>query len=257
MPTTQNKRLAMRVEYEGTAYSGFQYQANAPSIQEELEKAIAALTGDEVRIRSAGRTDAGVHATGQVIAFDTESRLGPCEFVRAMNYHLPDDIAVKAAHVMPDGFDPRRHARARSYRYTVLRSSTPSPLLRRQACLVTQALDVAMMGEAARMYEGEHDFGRFAGPLERRDAGTVRFVYESSVRQRGDLITFDVKGNAFLPHQVRRMAGALVDVGRGKLSRDDLKLMIDGGQTEAVAHSMPALGLSLVNVEYDGYPPKG
>ncbi|MCI0840758.1 MAG: tRNA pseudouridine(38-40) synthase TruA, partial [Chloroflexi bacterium] len=113
------------------------------------------------------------------------------------------------------------------------------------------------MDEAARMYEGEHDFGRFAGPLERRDAGTVRFVFESSVRERGDLITFDVKGNAFLPHQVRRMAGALVDVGRGKLSRDDLKLMIDGGQTEAVAHSMPALGLSLVNVEYDGYPPKG
>ena len=249
-------RMAMVIEYEGTAYSGFQYQVNAPSIQEELEKAIAVLTGDTVRIRGAGRTDAGVHAEGQVIAFDTESRLGPCEFVRAMNHHLPDDIAVRAAYVVHDEFEPRRHARARSYRYTVLRSSTPSPLLRRRSYRLGDSLDVAQMTQAARMFEGEHDFRVFAGPLERRDAGTVRFIYESSVKERGNLLTYDVKGNAFLPHQVRRMAGALVDLGRGKLSQAELKLMIEGGETRAVAHSLPAHGLSLVSVEYDGFPPK-
>ena len=116
-------------------------------------------------------------------------------------------------------------------------------------------MDVPLMEVAARMYEGEHDFRRFAGSLERKEASTVRFVYESAVVQNGGLLTFDVKGNAFLPHQVRRMAGALVDVGKGRLSQEDLKLMIEGGETEAVARSMPAHGLSLVSVEYDGFPP--
>lgn len=248
-------RLAMIVEYEGTAYSGFQYQKNAPSIQEELEKAISVLTGQTVRIRGAGRTDAGVHAEGQVIAFDVESRLGPQEFVRAMNYHLQDDIAVQAAYVVSDEFDPRRNAVARRYRYTVLRSSTPSPLLKRRTCLVPEALDVAAMSSAAGMYEGEHDFKRFAGPLERKEASTVRFVYESMVQQQGNLLTFDIKGNAFLPHQVRRMVGALVDLGKGKLTQAEFKAMIEGGETKAVAHSMPAHGLSLISVEYDGFPP--
>jgi len=124
-------RQAMIIEYEGTAYSGFQYQKNAPSVQDELEKAIGLLTRETVRIRGAGRTDAGVHAEGQVIVFDTESRLGPQEFIRAMNYHLPDDIAIQAAYAVSDEFDPRRMALARSYRYTILRRPTPSPLLRR------------------------------------------------------------------------------------------------------------------------------
>ena len=246
----------MIIEYEGTAYSGFQYQKNAPSVQDELEKAIGVLTRETVRIRGAGRTDAGVHAEGQVIAFDTESRLGPQEFIRAMNYHLPDDIAIQAAYAVSDEFDPRRMALARSYRYTILRRRTPSPLLRRRTCRVTEALNVPLMNEAAGMYEGEHDFKRFAGALEKRDASTVRFVYESVVKQEGDLLTFDIKGSSFLPHQVRRMAGALVDLGRGKLPMTDLRIMIEGGETEAVAHSMPSHGLSMIGVEYDGFPPK-
>jgi len=249
-------RQAMIIEYEGTAYSGFQYQKNAPSVQDELEKAIGLLTRETVRIRGAGRTDAGVHAEGQVIVFDTESRLGPQEFIRAMNYHLPDDIAIQAAYAVSDEFDPRRMALARSYRYTILRRPTPSPLLRRRTCRVTEALNVPLMNEAAGMYEGEHDFKRFAGALEKKDASTVRFVYESVVKQEGDLLTFDIKGNAFLPHQVRRMAGALVDLGRGKLPMTDLRIMIEGGETEAVAHSMPSHGLSMIGVEYDGFPPK-
>ncbi len=248
-------RLAMIIEYEGTAYSGFQYQTNAPSVQEELEKAIVVLTGDTVRIRGAGRTDAGVHAEGQVIAFDTESRLGPQEFIRAMNYHLPDDITVQAAYAVSDEFDPRRMALARSYRYTILTRPTPSPWMRRRTCRVTEERNVPLMNEAAGMYEGEHDFKRFARALERKDASTVRFVYESVVNQEGDLLAFDIKSNAFLPHQVRRMAGALVDVGRGKLPMAELKIMIEGGETEAVAHSMPSHGLSMIGVEYDGFPP--
>ena len=128
--------------------------------------------------------------------------------------------------------------------------------MRRRNFRLTEVLNVPLMIEAAGMYEGEHDFKRFAGALERKDASTVRFVYESVVKQEGDLLTFDIKGNAFLPHQVRRMAGALVDLGRGKLPMAELKIMIEGGETEAVAHSMPAHGLSMIGVEYDGFPPK-
>ena len=247
-------RLALIVEYEGTSYHGFQYQLNAPSIQEELESAISRLTGERVRVTGAGRTDAGVHAQGQVVAFDTGARHSAGTFVRALNSHLPDEIAVRAAHRVREEFDPRRHALGRRYRYTILNRPAPSPLLRRTACLVAETLNVGNMETAAKLLVGKHDFARFSGPLE--DGGsTVRQIFEASVSRAGDLVTFDVKGNAFLPHQVRRTAGSLVDIGREKLSLDEFRGMIDGGDTQAVAHSMPAQGLCLMEVTYADFPP--
>ena len=198
-------RLGLIVEYEGTNYHGFQYQVNAPSIQEELEKAIQSLTGERLRVKAAGRTDTGVHAKGQVVAFDTESGHGPETFVGALNFYLPDDIAVRAAYSVRKTFDPRRDALSRKYRYTILQSPTRSPLMRRTAHLIKMPLNAGKMRMAAKLLIGEHDFARFSGPLERPDASTVRYIYGASVRKSGDLLRFDVEGSSFLPHQVRHI----------------------------------------------------
>lgn len=248
-------RLALTIEYEGTRYHGFQYQVNAPTIQEELEQAIERLTGESVRVKGAGRTDAGVHAEAQVVAFDTGSTHSTKTFVGALNHYLPDDIAVKAAHIVKPDFDPRRHARSRTYRYSILNSKTPSPLARRFACQVREPLNVERMRSAAGLFVGEHDFRQFAAPLPEGKTNSVRAVLDVSLKQSGDVIDFRVVGNAFLQHQVRRMAGTLVDIGRGKLKEADLQAMIDNRQTDKVAHSLAAHGLCLVKIKYADYPP--
>ena len=248
-------RLALIVEYDGAGYHGFQLQPNAPTVQGELEEAIHKLTGERVRVKAAGRTDAGVHAAGQVVAFETSSRLPPNTFVDALNHHLPPDVAVSEAHRVAPDFDPRRGALVRFYRYTVLNRRTRSPLLRRRACLIGQPLDTDRMREVAALLVGEHDFARFAGPLPDWRASTVRRVYEAEVRQEQRLITFDVSANAFLPHQVRRMAGALVEVGRGKLALEGFRELLDGKRGIGGAPSLPPHGLCLIRVEYADFPP--
>ena len=248
-------RLALTIEYEGTRYHGFQYQVDAPTIQGEVEQAIQRLTGEPVRIKGAGRTDAGVHAEAQVVAFDTDSAHSTETFVSALNHYLPADIAVRAAHIVAHDFDPRRHAQSRTYRYSILNSRTPSPLARRFTCHIRETLDVERMRSAAALFIGEHDFRRFAAPLQPGKTNSVRAVLDMSLEHRGDIIDLWVTGNAFLQHQVRRMAGALVDIGRGKLSKNDLQEMIDNGVTNKVAHSLPAQGLCLVKVDYANYPP--
>ena len=243
-------RMALSVEYDGTRYAGFQYQKNARSIQEELEKAIASLTGENVRVRGAGRTDAGVHALGQVVAFDTASGHPPETVLKALNHYLPDDIAVKAAAEVRDDFDPRRSAVSRRYRYTVANSAVRSPLKRSFSHQEPSPLDSDAMARAARLYVGVHDFKRFAGRPDRPGASTVRQIREATVRKTGDTITIDIEGNAFLPHQVRRMAGALVDVGRGALTSGDIAAMLECASDSASARSLPARGLCLLKVKY-------
>ena len=250
-------RLALVVEYEGTRYHGFQYQPGVPTIQEELENAVARLDGDRPRVEGAGRTDAGVHATAQVVAFDTAVDHPPATFVKALNHHLPEDIAVKAAHAVDKGFDPRRMALARRYVYTIYTAAAPSPLIRRTAWHSRGGLNVRRMQAAARLLVGVHDFGRFAGPLEDPGASTIREINEARVFRRGDIVKFEVEGNAFLPHQVRRMAGALVDVERGSLTLADLGSLVAGSPGDAVARSLPPHGLCLVEVKYRGFPPLG
>ena len=276
MEACRRMRLALTIEYEGTRYRGFQYQVDAPSIQGELELAIVRLTGERARVRGAGRTDAGVHAEAQVATFDTASKHPTATVVSALNHYLPPDIAVKAAHVVRPDFDARRDARRRIYRYTILNGATPSPLARRFACHIRHRLDVERMREAASVFVGEHDFRRFAAPLQDGKTNSVRAIHSAVVSggswrsavgggssmpytsgaRMDETLVFEVAGNAFLQRQVRRMAGALVDIGRGRLSTNDLQAMLDGGQTDKVAHSLPAHGLCLVGVEYADYPPR-
>ena len=249
-------RLALIVEYDGAGYHGFQFQPNVPTVQGTLEEAIHKLTGERVRVKAAGRTDAGVHARGQVVAYDTLSALPARTVVDALNYHLPRDVAVKAAHRVGPDFDPRRRALSREYRYTVLNANARSPLLRRRACHVRQPLDADAMRKAAALLVGVHDFARFAGSLPREDASTARQVHSAEVRRRCRLVTFDVAANAFLPHQVRRMAGALVEVGRGKLSLEQFGELLDGRRGIGGAPSLPPQGLCLMKVNYADFPPR-
>jgi tRNA pseudouridine38-40 synthase len=192
-----------------------------------------------------------------VVAFDTDAGYGPETFIGALNHFLPDDIAAKAAYEVSSDFDPRRMALSRWYRYTFYCGPTPSPLNRTTAHHVGDKLDVRRMRRAARHLVGVHDFARFCGPLERAGASTIREVFEARLSLGEDLLRFDVEGNAFLPHQVRRMAGALVAVGRGRLTPGDVKALLDKGTGKAVAHTLPPQGLCLMKVAYADFPPEG
>ena len=248
--------MALIIEYEGTQYHGFQFQINASSIQEKLEEAINRFTGEKIRIKGAGRTDAGVHAKGQVVAFDTANVSLPETFVRAINHYLPDDIAVKAAYHADSDFDPRRMALSRRYRYTIECGPVPSPLLRRTTYRIGGRLNVRRMQRAAAWFVGRHDFAPFAASMDTLNTSTVREINDSRVRREGSTILFEIEGNAFLTHQVRRMAGSLVDVGRGRLRPAELKAMIEGEGDAVAAHALPPHGLCLLNVTYADFPPE-
>ena len=248
-------KLALIVEYDGTNYGGFQYQHNANTIQEELEKAITRLTKETIRINGAGRTDAGVHAKGQVVAFDTNGSYDPMIYVKALNHYLPVDIAIKDAHQVDVEFDPRRMAESRLYEYTLQLTATRSPLTRQKVYWSSLDLDVSAMRRAAKFFVGIHDFSKFSAPIKKPTYSTVRQIFKSQIRQSGNIVRYQVQGNAFLPRQVRRMAGALVDVGRGILKGDDLRRMLSGEDTGSSARTLPARGLCLLEVTYPGFPP--
>ncbi len=189
-PSEELRRLALLLEYDGTAYSGSQFQGNAPSIQCELEKAIQQLVGEAIRVKMAGRTDAGVHAKGQVASLLTKADYRTEEFVNALNYYLPGDIAVKDAKDVPLSFDVRRDATARTYRYAIYNGSQRSPLLSRTAWQVLQPLDITAMRQAAGYLIGRHDFASFAPASER---STRREVYQVDVCRQDDLTTIDIE----------------------------------------------------------------
>ena len=249
-------RLAMIVEYDGKGYSGFQYQKNAPSVQQQIEKAIESLTAQPVRIKAAGRTDAGVHALGQVIAFDTSANYPSDTFLNALNARLPQDIAVREAHRVRPDFDPRRDAISRLYRYTLLVSRVRSPLWRSSSHRVNPPPDLDSMREAASLMVGTHDFANFGGQLVSAEASTVRRIYGIDITSREAFIYVEVEGNAFLPRQVRRMVGALTDVGVGRLRLEDVRRQISRAEDAPVARSLPPQGLCLVRVKYADFPPR-
>ena len=244
------RRLALLVEYEGTRYHGFQSQKNAASVQDALEGALFRLTGERRRIRGAGRTDAGVHAQGQVVSFDTSASYSPDVFVNAMNRYLPDDISVRDAREVSVDFDPRRWAVSREYRYRILNAETPSPMLRRFVHLVRKPLDAEAMRTAAALLEGERDMAPFSGPLTNGRRSSTRRVYRRSVERRDDLITLDMVASGFLPQQVRRTAGTLLEVGLGRLSVRQFEALAGCGILGAANRVAPAKGLSLINVTY-------
>jgi tRNA pseudouridine38-40 synthase len=237
-------RYRARVEYDGTDLAGSQAQAGARTVQGELEAALATLSGGRrVRVDAAGRTDAGVHATGQVIAFTYDGRLSATELARALDALLPRDVAIRDLVRAPAGFHPRYAARYREYRYTVW-NGPRSPLLERTAYWIRFPLDDAAMARAATALEGRHDFQAFGAA----DRGTVRTVHRIRVRRTGDLVTIDVRGDSFLRGMVRRIVAALILVGRGETDEESVGVALASRRPAFDGASAPAKGLCLRRV---------
>ena len=250
LPAGKLTRLALVIEYDGTRYAGSQVQDSLPTIQSELERALLALTGDEIRVSLAGRTDAGVHARGQVVSFKTASALPAKTFVSGLNHFLPADIAVKSARRVEEAFDPRRHALKREYEYLILNSGTRSAVWHGRAYQVAGRIDVEAMNKACLLLLGEYDFASFASGIEDAEKSTIRSMYEASVRREGEMVIVKLVGSAFLLHQVRNTVGALLRVGQGKMTQNEFQDIINLHEFGLAGPTAPACGLYLNKVYY-------
>ncbi len=246
-------RFAATVSYDGQDFAGSQRQPRVRTVQGELEASAERLFGAPVRVDLAGRTDAGVHAIGQVAAFTAETALAPDAVERALNARLAGDVAVRRVRAVPAAFDPRRWARRRWYRYSLLLSATRLPLQRRTAWRVASALDCAAMKEAARGLVGRRDFSACASRIE-AGRSPVRTVADARFSRAGCILAFDIEADAFLPQMVRRIVGGLVRVGRGALGAGAFGEAVASAEPAAVGPPAPPRGLCLQRVWYDeGY----
>jgi tRNA pseudouridine38-40 synthase len=238
------------LEYDGTRYVGWQVQPNGPSIQSEIERALATLRKAPLRVTAAGRTDAGVHARGQVASFPEERPLPLAAYVKGMNALLPEDIAVRAASIEPDGFDARRSARGKRYRYAVENLPTRAPLTRLRAWQVFVPLRVAAMQEAARHLVGRHDFAAFQA-ADCASAHAVRDVMRLDVDAPVDgRIEVVVEATAFVKHMVRNFVGTLVEVGLGRRGAASMPALVASRDRTQAGRTAPPQGLTLDEVFY-------
>lgn len=247
-PLQGGVRLRAVIAYDGTDYGGFQRQANAPTVQAALEAALAQVTQETINILAAGRTDAGVHAVGQVIAFDTAWRHGVGDLQRALNAVLPPDIAVQEMDEAAPDFHPRYDARSRRYRYTLYNAPVRSPLARRYSLHVAVPLDVAAMQRAAQSLVGEHDFAAFGQPPQGEVA--VRRVLTAEWGGEPPWLTFDIEANAFLYRMVRSIVGTLFQVGRGEMSVEEFAAVLASCDRSRAGPTAPPYGLCLMEVKY-------
>jgi tRNA pseudouridine38-40 synthase len=244
-------RVRVIVAYDGTDYSGFQRQDNAVTVQEALEAALAQVSGldrSAVAILAAGRTDAGVHALGQVVAFDTAWRHGLGDLHRALNAVLPADIAVLKVEETTSDFHPRYDARSRRYRYSIYNTSIRSPLERRYSLHVAAPLDVEAMQRAAQLLVGERDFATFGQPPQ--GDNTVRQVLEAEWGGETPRLHFDIEANGFLYRMVRSIVGTLFQVGRGERDVEAFEAALAARDRDQAGPTAPPQGLCLVKVRY-------
>ncbi len=247
----QPRRLALLVEYDGSAFSGSQAQAHARTVQGEMEAAIEAFTGERLRVAFAGRTDAGVHARGQVATWDTHTSHSTNTVYRALNAHLPEDLAVRSVAEVDATFEPRRAAVARQYRYRILHGRSRSPLRRRDCWHRRQRLDVEAMHAAASLLPvgQRRNWAAFAGPLDPGVSPERRLDRILVQREGANRLDITMEAESFLPHQVRRVVGALVRVGSGALTPQAFA-ELRAGPAGSAGPTAPALGLTLEAVRY-------
>ncbi len=243
-------RVRLTLGYDGTNYSGWQAQLGQDSIQGKIEAALERIFQEKIRVRAAGRTDAGVHALGQVAAVQLPRPFEPAELARALNATLPPDIVILSACEAADSFDPRRDARLRIYEYRILNRPVRCAFEYRYSWLVREPLDLEAMNAAARLFIGEHDFAAFRS-LGSHEKTTVRRVEVSRwERRNGTHLIYRVEAGAFLRHMVRTMVATMVDVGRGRLAPQVASRLLLGRNRALAPAPAPASGLFLVEVRY-------
>ena len=239
-------RVKLIVEYDGTDFCGWQTQPGLRTVQSELESAIAKIAGESVRVTASGRTDAGVHALGQVVHFDASKELG-AKYAGALNYYLPHDVRVRSAQNVGQDFHARFSAVDKTYFYLMYESKTDSAVLRNRAARVEHKLNVAAMDRAAKEFCGKHDFAAFMSSGS-DTLTTVRTVTGASVKRKDGLIVFTVSADGFLYNMVRKMSAALIEVGKGKMTADGIKALLSHDATFTFV--APPQGLYLYKVVY-------
>jgi tRNA pseudouridine38-40 synthase len=242
-------RIAVGVEYDGRAYSGWQQQAGAASVQAELERAISRVADEPVDCTGAGRTDAGVHAYEQVAHFDTHALRLSRAWLLGVNSELPPDIALSWVRPVPDHFHARYSALGRTYRYLILNRSARSALMASRAWVIHRTLDVEAMRAGAQWLIGEHDFSAFRSS-ECQSKSPIRHLSGLTVTRDGPWVAVDVSANAFLHHMVRNIAGLLIEIGRGRALPARAREQLESRQRSTGAATAPAHGLYLWQVEY-------
>lgn len=244
------RTIAVVIEYDGTDFSGFQIQRGQRTVQAELCRAVQKITGESVPVIGASRTDAGAHATGQVVHFRTTCRI-PIERVPvALNSVLPRDVAARRAWEAGERFHARYSARSRVYRYTIWNHPVRSALLERYAYRVSVPLDIEAMRLATEYLKGRHDFAAFASEVGRY-RHTVREVYRVELGARPPLVWLRIEADGFLQGMVRAITGTLIEVGLGKRAPDTIPSLLQGARRGEAGYSVPAHGLCLVRVNYD------
>ena len=244
-----NFRLTL--SYDGSDFHGWQTQPGLRTVQETLESALAALTGEErVRVNASGRTDTGVHAVGQVVNFHSQTRLSPEVILRAVNANLPDDIVVRQSESAHDDFDANRDAVRKLYRYVIHDGAVPDLFLRRYCHHTRYRLDAQGMARAAVALRGTHDFRCFETEWPNR-ASSVRTITHLAVNRFGDWLWLDVEADGFLYNMVRAIAGTLINVGRGFWPEEHVAAILHGGDRSLAGPTAPAKGLFLMRVTYE------
>jgi len=252
------RNIRLVIAYDGTDFHGWQRQPRVPTIQEELEARIEKITGGHATLYGSGRTDAGVHAAGQVANFSMECPIPCASLVKALNDVLPGAIRVRKAQEVPPTFHARYSAKAKIYRYRILQAAVCPPFLARYVYHHPYPLDSRTMALAARLLEGEHDFTSFAGSdptrkeKELQEDSNVRQVFHSRIRVRKELqmMVYEIRGSGFLHHMVRNIVGTLLEVGSGKLAPEDIPRIVEARDRSKAGPTAPASGLWLVKVEY-------
>jgi tRNA pseudouridine38-40 synthase len=243
------RTIKLIIEYDGTNYAGWQIQPNGLAVQQVVEEALLRLLGERVRLRSSGRTDAGVHARAMVASFTTSRSLPLQAFVGGANRFLPDDIAILSATEAAPEFRPIQDARSKWYRYSIYNAPVRSPLWRLFSWHVREPLDTDAMQLAARHFPGRHDFAAFRASNCAAKT-TLRRIDSVAISRENELIVVDVIGEGFLKNMVRVMAGTLVDVGRGRFEPERIAWLLENPDRKKAGVTAPACGLCLMDVSY-------
>ncbi|MDE7380062.1 MAG: tRNA pseudouridine(38-40) synthase TruA [Clostridia bacterium] len=242
-------RYALSVAYDGTNFSGWQVQKNGRTVQEELNSAVYAAFGERVTVTASGRTDAGVHASAQVCHVDISAPIAGEKLADALNARLPDDVCVLRSAVAPEGFDANRSAKRKTYRYALYFSPRRNPLKERYAVWIKGQPEIEKMREGAALFVGEHDFAAYCASGSQVKT-TVRTIYSFDIREENGEVVCDVCGNGFLYNMVRTLVGTVLWYAQDKLSREDITQSLLSGNRNLVGKTMPAKGLTLIDVNY-------